>query len=172
MVEQWKVIPNTRKKYYVSNLGRVKSFYQDSVNGRMLQPHPSYNKGYLTVNLYKNKTFVKYYVHRLVATAFCRKAKLKVQVDHVNGFRLDNRAENLEWVTAAENYRRVLVSGKIRFLRSGEGTNRILTETQVIKIKYSIRSGKYTKQETADYYGVSIHTITAIMKGVRWAHIP
>jgi len=42
-------------------------------------------------------------VHRLVAQEFCERPPDCDQVDHVNGCRTDNRAENLKWTTAKEN---------------------------------------------------------------------
>ena len=42
-------------------------------------------------------------VHRLVAEAFLEKPDKKSLVDHIDGDRLNNKIENLRWVTAKEN---------------------------------------------------------------------
>ena len=49
-----------------------------------------------------NKSF---YIHRLVAIAWIENPMNKTQVNHINRDRLDNRVENLEWVSDKENKR-------------------------------------------------------------------
>ena len=60
-------------------------------------------KGYLYVNFYVNKKTKIVFIHRLVAYMFCKGYKEGLQVNHINGIKTDNRACNLEWVTAKEN---------------------------------------------------------------------
>ena len=100
--------------YEVSNLGQVRSIdrivtskssrrasqYSRAFTGKMLKPFLSKSTGYLQVNL-SNKTRMS--VHRLVALEFCQPSSEGLVVNHKNGNRQDNRAENLEWVTSAEN---------------------------------------------------------------------
>ena len=59
--------------------------------------------GYRRVNLYKNGEVKHYYVHRLVAVAFVPNPEGLPVVNHINADPSDNRAENLEWCTQAEN---------------------------------------------------------------------
>ena len=91
-------VPYTR--YEVSNLGRVRN----ARTGRVLRLRPG-NKGYLIVDLYYKGQRKSCKVHNLVATAFVEGWREGLQVNHKNGVKTDNRAENLEWVTASENVR-------------------------------------------------------------------
>ena len=62
--EEWKEIPNTDGKYFISNCGRVKSLC--GYTAKILKPHQKEN-GYLVVRI--NKKSLR--IHRLVAFAFC-----------------------------------------------------------------------------------------------------
>lgn len=87
--EVWKPIKGTKKKYFISNKGRVKSFcgYQAII----LKPFDN-GKGYQKVSIQGKK----YYIHRLVALAFLDKPKPgEDTIHHRNHNRKDNSLENL-----------------------------------------------------------------------------
>ena len=90
-------VPYTR--YEVSNQGRVRNAHTDKV----LRPR-TIKEGYQIVDLYYKGQRKSCKVHKLVATAFVEGWREGLQVNHKNGIKSDNRAENLEWVTASENH--------------------------------------------------------------------
>jgi hypothetical protein len=107
MNEIWLDIPGYEGRYQVSNLGMVKSLLTRRC---ILQPAIS-QFGYLKVNLYgvdRRKTFL---IHRLVGLTFIPNLSDKPEINHINGNKFDNRAENLEWVSSSENKRHAVRLG-------------------------------------------------------------
>jgi hypothetical protein len=107
MQEIWKDIKGYEGLYQVSNLGRVKSllFHNNVVTKKrekILAQRIS-NSGYLMVGLNKNSKGKKLYVHRLVAEAFVENPLCKKEVNHKDGNKLNNNANNLEFCTPSEN---------------------------------------------------------------------
>jgi len=117
MSEVWKPVKGYEGRYQVSNLGRVKALRRTvsghNQHGEWTRTEPEQimaqklqNTDRLQVGLRdaegKRKTF---YVYRLVAEAFVPNPDNLPTVNHKNEDHHDNRAENLEWMTKAENNR-------------------------------------------------------------------
>lgn len=105
MEEIWRDIENYEGLYQVSNLGRVKSLPRNTTKGGLLSPD-SNGKGYLTVLLSKKGKKRRFYIHKLVATAFLQNEENLPEVDHRDNDKTNNRAENLQWISHVENLRK------------------------------------------------------------------
>ena len=101
MTEEWKIIKDF-PNYMVSNLGNVKSLnYENLQKVKILKPMKQ--KSYYIVRLYKNKKWKDFFIHKLVADMFLKKPKYAECVNHINGNKLDNNVNNLEWCTHSYN---------------------------------------------------------------------
>ena len=67
-----------------------------AVAGRKLNPILG-SHGYLYVHLYRDGVQKTHKVHRIVAKAFHHNPDNLPIVNHINGIKTDNRADNLEW---------------------------------------------------------------------------
>lgn len=111
MEEVWKDVVGYEGLYKVSNLGRIKSLPK-----RKFTPSASffavericipreYKGGYLRVSLSKNKKQKLVFVHRIVAEAFLG-VRSDLTVNHKDENKKNNRVDNLEYMTRAENVR-------------------------------------------------------------------
>lgn len=83
----------------VSQMGRVRS-YTRKMKGKIIKPG-ILNGGYAVVWLRVNGVTKAMTVHRLVAKAFFGESVL--DVNHKDGNRLNNRLDNLEYLTRSKN---------------------------------------------------------------------
>lgn len=102
--EQWKEIDNSGGNYFISNMGRIKSY--KGYTAKLLSQATSDN-GYKRVNadFFGTGTTANFTVHRLVAEYFVKKPnKPMCNVVHHKDFNsLNNKATNLQWVTKEEH---------------------------------------------------------------------
>ena len=101
--EEWRRI-EMAPRYEVSNIGRVRN----RETGLIMKPKVD-RYGYPVICLINGRRKRIYpTIHRLVALAFKFKSnhkRDKLQVNHIDGNKLNNNVDNLEWVSASKNIR-------------------------------------------------------------------
>lgn len=117
--EVWLPVKGYEGLYSVSNYGRIKSLPRYTTKGRILKPHTNKRNGYTYVSLSKNNVRATKRVHVLVMEAFRGfvggSFNPNCVIDHIDGDKTNNKLENLEMVTQAENDRRAKAQRKQRY---------------------------------------------------------
>lgn len=135
MIEVWKTT-TVSSNYLISNLGRA-----ISLKHGLLKPTAN-SRGYLEINI-DNKHCK---IHRLVAMAFIPNVENKDCINHIDGNPLNNRLDNLEWVTSSENLSKKF-QGKKLFKRSVQELDE---NNEVIRTFNSIRECERYHSMTKD----------------------
>ncbi|MBK7822925.1 MAG: HNH endonuclease [Tessaracoccus sp.] len=174
MVEIWKPVLGWEGYYSVSNMGRVKrdAGSPRCKTDRLLLPRMT-NYNYLVfAPVRKGTTQKAMCVHRAVLESFIGPAPTELhQGNHKNGNKIDNRAENLEWVTRSENIAHAYRTGLHRRYAGSNASAAKLNEEQVAEILRKIAAREY-RRDIAVEFGISTKMIDEIVQGNHWRHVP
>lgn len=164
--EVWCRVEGFRGRYEVSNQGRVRRLYKSGVK-RVLSLHPN-NDGYLRVELYPDGRRVRIQVSHLVLNAFVGPRPEGMETAHLNGDKVDNRPENLAWVSHAENVRHQVVHGTTR--RGTLNPNAKLNPAKVREIR-RLRAEGVQSKHLAPRFGVCAGTINEVLRRRVWGWV-
>lgn len=180
--EPWRAIPGYEGLYEVSSKGRIRRVHPPNHHHKemlyvVLEPVINH-MGYYRITLSKDNVRINYSIHRLVALAFIENPECKPFINHIDGNKVNNSIENLEWCTAAENNRHAFRTGLNKYhpeflplLRGEDNPKHILTEDDVREIRVLLENGKYTQLEIGEMYGVSNFAICDIKRGRSWKEV-
>lgn len=177
-MEQWKKIEEFNYEYEISSYGRIRSVENVIVRGngwkytrksKILKPSGS--GGYLRGAVCVNKKMIPYKIHRLVALAFIPNNENKKEVNHIDGNKLNNHVENLEWCTRQENIEHCILNKLQKPFKGEEIGNSKLLEFQVIEIRNKFKPRVYSRAKLAKEYNVSEATIKDILYKRTWIHL-
>lgn len=134
-----------------------------STNGLVRNKHGLIRKTNVSKNGYERVGFhggqETVFVHRLVARAFCEGYEDSLQVNHKDGDKLNNNADNLEWVTHSENVKHAFRTG----LQSSNRANMIIQDEDLPQLLSRVKSGE-SYSTVAGSYGVKYGTMWKRLK--------
>jgi hypothetical protein len=156
--KQWKFMKlngKLNRKYKVSDQGDVvlAKTMEPLKQNELDKKCPRNGSDYMGVHITGVKSAVR--VHRIVCETFHGQAKNgKKLVDHLDEYKDNNVASNLQWVTPSENINRYLANnGVVRYTRA-----------KIVRTKKLINKG-WTNDKIAQKVGMSDSNVSSIKLG-------
>ena len=165
--EIWQPVVGYEGLYEVSNMGRIKSFWNHHGQGEVVRKPSADPRVYpqMCMTNSKGKQATKR-VHRMVAEAFLGPCPEGKQCGHLDGDRTNNRTDNLRWVTQKENdshkkRHRTLIFGEDHYSTK-------LSNAKVKAMRLDFKNG-LLRPDIIKKYGVSQKTVWEITSGKGWS---
>ena len=145
----------TLDDYLITEDGKV---INQKWGGRAVKPQPN-GKGYLRVHIAGKMRFV----HRLVAEKYVPNPNNYEQVNHKDGDKTNNRADNLEWVSNSQNRRHAIENGLQ--IHGEKCPWAKLTQNDV---EYIRAHPEMSRKELAEKFGVAASTVSSVVCFRSW----
>lgn len=155
-MESWKDIPGYEGIYQASNLGNIRTCEGKTTSNkryavrrwkqRVLKQKFSKRKGGgkdARVTLWKDGKGRDWLVARLIGIVWCDGYAPDMTINHINGNPLDNRADNLEWISLADNIRHAFATN----------LNSCAEKTILISADENKKFEFYSKSEASRFLG-------------------
>ena len=170
--EIWKPIKGYEDTHDVSNLGRVRRSLTAPIRGstkrgRILKGDAA--TGYIRVTLRSDAKSDRKLLHRLVANAFLD-GMPRQHVNHKDGNKLNNRLDNLEYVTDQENVRHAWRMGLCKAHKGSDHGGAKLTDADVNRIRRAAALG-IPHASLATVFEVTETSVSYIVLGKTWRHL-
>lgn len=130
------------------------------------------------VRLWKNNTSRLFKIYRLKAIHFIPNPNNKKFVNHIDGNRLNEDLDNLEWATASENMKHAFAAGlsKGNFKKGAGGfklgsPERKLTNDDVLLLRRWYKSGFYDETKISKVFNVTGPYATRIATRKEACHV-
>lgn len=159
----WKDITGYEGLYKISQCGEIFSVRRNHIISPFLA------SGYNEIVLSKNGVRKKWLVHRIVAGEFIVNEKGLPCVNHIDGNKLNNCVDNLEWCTYKENMKHAIETGLYKVWGSDNPASKLLEdEVRYIQGVYKKGDKKFSAAALGRMFGVDPKTIWNIVNNRTW----
>ena len=170
MTNEWRVV-RAAPQYEIARDGTVRNIKTKRVRAHHFGGPSKYRSVGLMLSPGRQKTFT---VHRLVCLAFHGDPPTpKHEVGHKDGSKDNAHADNLHWVTRAENMLEAKAHGTLNPPRGERHSLAILTDEAVREIRHAkpfLGMGNYFSEK----YGITPRSVICLRapSSQRWPHVP
>ena len=165
MNEKWRLatIPGARNNYEVSNQGNVRNAHTHQI----LKPQIIKGRRCISFRFNGVKHRRQVLISGLVAKAFLPPRPPGKQIEHKNQNKLDDRADNLTWMTQSQNIKRSFqLSDRLqRPAHRDRFCNRFLSEAAHELVKELWATGRYSQVRIGRAVGLHNSTVSLIVRG-------
>lgn len=176
-IEIWRPIQSC-SGYEASSLGRIRStrwsinrFHRAMADAPRIKAQSINENGYCTLQVGHGK---RRRVHVLVAEAFLGPKPPRMDVNHIDGNKANNRPDNLEYLSRSDNHRHAFKLGLSKSPFTGRmGAKHFmakLTDRDVLALREDFSAG-VSRRDLAIKYGISYYTVWDITTRRSWTHI-
>lgn len=172
-MEQWKPIDRFNGRFEISDLGRLRNTATSKILKYTINPN-----GYYACSIKPDGRKGKSYclrIHREIALAFIPNPNNLPQVNHIDGNKLNNTLQNLEWVTNKQNAQHAHNLG-LRNSCYKRGVEHYAHKLSEDDVKYILTHYKpfdkiYSARALAKKFNVAHQHISKITSNENWKHI-
>jgi len=164
----WKLIPGYEGRYRINEEGHVDSCFFGTWRRRRTSITPT---GYHNIALCLRAERREYRLARLVAELFIPNLEDKPEVNHIDGDKDNNHADNLEWMTHEENMAHAAANGLIPDRRGERNGRSALTAEQVKTMRRIYEEGGKTQTQVGKMFGASPYRAHRVLRYKQWTHI-
>jgi len=174
-MEIWRDIKGYEGYYQASNLGRLRGVnrtirYKDghyqSKKEKIMSPAIT-KWGYKMFFLHKNGVGKSFKLSRLIALTFIPNPENKPEVNHMDGNKLNDVVDNLEWVTASENQKHAYRLG----LKCTKGEKHPRVKLNEFQVRVIRKTDGLYQRELAEIFKVTRSAICHIRINNNWKHL-
>lgn len=170
MQEEWKQISGYH--YSVSNFGSIRN---DKTN-KILKPMKSNKDTYEEVDLINSISDIKRVkVHRLVAELFVDNPKNLCEVNHKDGNKHNNKADNLEWCTRSYNIKHAYhFNLRSACCENNANSKLSLEDVKYIRANYIPGVNQHNKGNSTELmckFGITRVQLLNIVKYKQWRNV-
>lgn len=167
MIQLSTVIPELKDRYFIDEDGNLYTDYGKKKMNDSVQ-YKGYIRNGLSLANNVNKHFFR---HRLVLSAYNPVEKMEeLQVNHIDGNKLNNKIDNLEWCSCKENIQHACENNlRAHFIGESNPYHK-LTEQEVLEIIEDLKN-HIPYSELTKTYNCSKSTISSIKNHRNWSYL-